>query len=124
MAKKPLSNMDIERNLRALAARHGINPKTGKYSDAPTGGASGVNSNSGNNSERALPTITVYPSAATLERLAHFGADCLIASNAEYDAQCARLDAQLAGILERVGTDPTHLPRSKSTRAERVLMND
>ena len=47
-----------------------------------------------------LPTVTVYPGPVVIERLAHYGADLLIANNAGYDSMCGRLDAELAEILE------------------------
>lgn len=70
------------------------------------------------------PKVTVYPGERTTERLAHFGADRLIVNNPAYDSMCERLDAELAGLLERVSTELTPSRRSKSTRVPRVLMND
>ncbi|NYH24678.1 hypothetical protein [Paraburkholderia bryophila] len=65
-----------------------------------------------------LPTVTVYPGERTTERLAHFGADRLIANNPAYDSMSERLDAELREILDgRVGLAA---PRAKSTRRERV----
>ena len=46
------------------------------------------------------PTVTVYSSPYLIERLAHAGADLLIANNAGYDLMCARLDAELAETIE------------------------
>lgn len=74
-----------------------------------------------------LPTVTVYPGERTTERLAHFGADRLIANNAAYDKVCEQTDVMLAGLLEGVSTELTPPRRSKSTRAPRVrhvMVND
>lgn len=48
---------------------------------------------------KPLPAVTVYPGERTIERLAHFGADLLIANNPAYDSMCERLDADLAELL-------------------------
>lgn len=74
------------------------------------------------------PTVTAYPSPYVIERLAHAGADLLIANNPAYDAQCARTDAMLAEILEGgTGLVPP-LPRSKHSRQSgngpRIMRND
>lgn len=62
------------------------------------------------------PTMTLYPGERTIERLAHFGADRLIATNAAYASMYERLDAQLAEILEGGSESLSPLPRSKSNR--------
>lgn len=49
-------------------------------------------------------TVTVYPSMAVVTRLAHAAADAKIAVDPTYDAMYARLDAELAEILEGVKT--------------------
>jgi hypothetical protein len=64
------------------------------------------------------PTVTVYPSPYVTERVAHFGADALIANNAAYDAMCERNDAVLAGMLEGAALSANRLPRTG------ILMND
>jgi len=61
--------------------------------------------------------VTVYPGERTMERLAHYGADRLIANNSAYDAMCSRTDAMLAEIIE---AGIPALPRRKSTRRARV----
>ena len=75
-----------------------------------------------------LPTVTVYPSPYVIERMAHAGADLLIANNPAYDAMCARLDAELAEIIDgRVGLAAPRVRRAKSTRAPdvpRIMEND
>ena len=45
------------------------------------------------------PAVTIYPSPYVIERLAHAGADRLIANSAAYDAMFARTGAMLAEIL-------------------------
>jgi hypothetical protein len=62
------------------------------------------------------PTVIVCPSPYVIERLAHFGADRLIADNPAYEAQCARLDFELASMLEGAALNAAPLPRAKSTR--------
>jgi hypothetical protein len=70
-------------------------------------------------------TVTVMlPSMAAVTRVAHAAADERIANDPRYAAMCARLDAELAEILEGVSESFTPLRRAKSTRAPRVLMND
>jgi len=81
-----LGHLEINAWIRGQEARLGINAQTGEYSNALTGGA--------------IPTVVVYPGPVVIERLAHFGADRLIANNAAYDLMCERLDAELAEILE------------------------
>lgn len=116
MAKKPLSNMEIDRRLDALAARHGINNKV--VGNSRRGFAS-------ENSEAKRSTVTVMlPSMAAVTRVAHVLADLRMAADPAYDAAAARLDRELASMLELVGADPTSLPRSKSTRAQRIRTND
>jgi hypothetical protein len=71
--------------------------------------------------------VTVYPSALVIERLAHFGADRLIANNAAYDKVCEQNDALLAGLIEGVSIELASPRRAKSTRAprvRRVMVND
>ncbi|MFM0224836.1 hypothetical protein [Paraburkholderia dipogonis] len=71
------------------------------------------------------PAVTIYPSPYVIERLAHAGADLLIANNPAYASMCARLDAELAEILDGgVGLPAPRVRRGKSTRTPRVLMND
>ena len=73
------------------------------------------------------PTVAVYPGPLTIERLAHAGADRLIANNPAYDSMCERLDAELREIIEGCKLNVHPLPRSKSTRAPRVrhvMVND
>ena len=123
-------HLEIDAWIREQEARLGINTKNGVNSNALTGGASGFAAENcaakiaSENSEAKLPTVTVYPGAATLERLTHFGADLLIANNPAYDSMCARLDAELAEISKGCESVSYPLPRSKPARAERVLMND
>jgi hypothetical protein len=78
---------------------------------------------------KPLPVVTVYPGPLAMERLAHFGADRLIANNPAYDAQCARTDAMLAEILEGCALNAHPLPRSKSNHqigglGPRIRTND
>jgi hypothetical protein len=89
------SNAAINHWIREQEARLGIkSPKSGEL-------------------KPPQPTVTVYPGPHAMERLAHFGADRLIANNAAYDSMCERLDAELAGILsdgsERVSLPPDML---------------
>jgi hypothetical protein len=71
----------------------------------------------------SVPTVTVYPGERTMERLAHFGADRLIANNPAYDAMCEQTDAMLAEIIEGVRKKLTPLPRNRRS-ATRILTND
>ncbi|MFM0088942.1 hypothetical protein PQR46_18705 [Paraburkholderia sediminicola] len=76
------------------------------------------------------PTVTVYPGPHTIERLAHAGADHLIANNPAYAAACERLDAELAEILEGGSESLPPLRRRESARPQieamrpRLLTND
>jgi hypothetical protein len=80
----PKSQAEINRWIRAQELRLGIeSPQKGEFK--PT-----------------LPTVTVYPGPVVIERLAHFGADRLIANNPAYDSMCERLDAELAEILSAI----------------------
>jgi hypothetical protein len=84
----------------------------------------GIKSLKSRESKPMQPTVTVYPGPLVIERLAHFGADRLIANNSAYDAMCDRTDAMLAEILE-AGIPAS--PRRKSTRVprvRRVMVND
>jgi hypothetical protein len=88
----------------------------------------GIPTNCGDSSNlRNVPTMTVYPSPYVIERLAHAGADLLIANNPAYAAACERLDGELAEILE---AGIPALRRRKSALAQieqvrpRVLTND
>jgi hypothetical protein len=116
------THAEINAALDAKMAALGINHQAGEYSNALLGVALGLIPAIAGES---LPTVTVYPSAVVIERLAHYGADRLIANNAAYASMCERLDAELAEILEGVINadvkNPTH---AKSTCAKRVLMYD
>jgi len=57
-----------------------------------------------------MPTVTVYPSMAVVTRLAHAAADAMIAVDPAYAATCARLDAELAGILSGGSARAPSLP--------------
>ncbi|MFM0060976.1 hypothetical protein PQR64_35720 [Paraburkholderia phytofirmans] len=76
------SQAEINEWIREQEARLGI-------------GATETSTNGG-----SVPTATVYPSPVVIERLAHAGADLLIANNAAYASACERLDAELAEIHE------------------------
>jgi hypothetical protein len=78
------------------------------------------------NSKAKRSTVTVMlPSMAAVTRVAHAAADAEIAVDPVYAEQCARLDAELAEILDgRVGLTAPRVRRSKSKGAPRVLMND
>jgi hypothetical protein len=68
----------------------------------------------------AASAVTVYPSPYVIERLAHFGADRLIANNPAYDSMCERLDAKLAEVLEGCSDSLHPLPHANPTRRARM----
>ena len=74
------------------------------------------------NSGAKRSTVTVMlPSMAAVTRVAHAAADAKIAVDPVYAEQCARLDAELAEIIDgRVGLAAPRVRRGKSTRAPRV----
>jgi hypothetical protein len=78
----PKSLPEINQWIRQQQVRLGIEP-----SETPADGGS-------------VPAVVVYPSPYVIERLAHAGADLLIANNPAYDSMCASLDAELAEIHE------------------------
>src|ERR1700690_4009394 len=75
---------------------------------------------------RHVSTVTVMlPSMAAVTRVAHAAADAKIAVDPRYAAMCARLDVELASMLNGVITESgKNLRQAKSTRRERVLTND
>lgn len=86
----------------------------------------GIVANSGEKSGCALPTVTtiiVPVTRSSLERL-HVLADLRMAADPNYLEVSEKLDAQLAGLLDLVGANPTSLPRSKPARAPRIMLND
>jgi hypothetical protein len=126
----------INQWIREQHARLGINPKIGVNSNAFTVGALGDSTKLWNVAGddvtlQHVATVTVMlPSMDAVTRLAHAAADANIAVDPVYAEQCARLDAELAEILERgVGLAvPSH--RRKSTHPQiapvfpHVMTND